>query len=89
MNHHYSPNSPLAKMQLDANARRQAARRWQQRWVRCKCWWLRLNVVMGWPLLWLLDCAIAATGEQTYECARRHSNEECKRIWNRWHEKRA
>jgi hypothetical protein len=39
----YAPNSPLANMQLDANARRQRKRRWQQRMVRWLGW-----LVRGW-----------------------------------------
>lgn len=58
---------------------------WQRMAIlrRIRLGWDRFNVILGWPLLFIVDIGIVWTGVQTWKQARAYSNNALLKVWNR------
>jgi len=45
--------------------------------------WFRLNVIVGWPLLLVLDALAAASGYKTWQELRSSSKKSMQQLWRR------
>ena len=48
-----------------------------------KLLWIRLNIIVAWPLLVIIDAGLALCGIETWQQARGTSNRICARRWRK------